>query len=130
MTISFKWSIQKLRIALQDSGKTSVVVQADWFCSAVNENDVVQAAASGTKNFALGDNFTAFSQLTESQVLGWCFEPETITETDREGNTTTTVKNIKADAEAQVSDQITRQLLQKQTEPALPWAQIPEGTPS
>lgn len=125
MANTFKWSIQKLRVAPQQDDKTNVVIQADWFCAAVNENEVIQAAASGSKSFTLGDSFTPFDQLTEEQVLAWCFEPETITETDREGNVTTTVKNLKADAEAQVTGQIASQLAQKQSEPALPWVQIP-----
>jgi hypothetical protein len=122
MANTFKWSIQKLRVTPQQDDKTNVVIQADWLCVAMNEENIVQAAASGSKSFSLGDTFTPFDQLTEEQVLAWCFEPETITETDREGNVTTTVKNLKTDAEAQVTDQIARQLAQKAVEPALPWA--------
>ena len=121
MANTFKWSIQKLRVTPQQDDKTNVVIQADWLCVAMSEENIVQAAASGIKSFTLGDSFTPFDQLTEEQVLGWCFAPETVTETDREGNVTTTVKNLKADAEAQVTGQIERQLAQKAAEPALPW---------
>jgi len=121
MSNTFKWSVQKLRVAPQQGDKANVVVQADWLCVALNNESIVQAAASGVKSFTLGDSFTPFNQLTEAQVLGWCFEPETVSETDREGNVTTTVKNLKADAEAQVTGQIARQLAQKESEPALPW---------
>ena len=122
MANTFKWSVQKLRVAPQQGDKSNVVIQADWLCVALNNENIVQAAASGVKSFTLGDSFTPFNQLTEAQVLGWCFEPETVSETDREGNVTTTVKNLKADAEAQVTGQIARQLAQKESEPALPWA--------
>ncbi len=125
MANTFKWSIQKLRVAPQQGDKSNVVVQADWLCAALNNENIVQAAASGSKSFTLGDSFTPFNQLTEAQVLGWCFEPETITETDREGNVTTVVKNLKTDAEAQVTGQIARQLAQKESEPALPWITQP-----
>ena len=122
MANTFKWSIQKLRVAPQQDDKTNVVIQADWLCVAMSEENIVQAAASGIKSFTLGDSFTPFDQLTEEQVLEWCFAPETITQTDREHNVTTTVKHLKVDAEAQVTGQIASQLAKKASEPALPWA--------
>lgn len=121
MVNTFKWSIQKLRVIPQQDEKTNVVIQADWLCVALNDEKIVQAAASGIKSFTLDDSFIPFDQLTEEQVLEWCYALETITETDREGNVTTTVKNLKTDAEAQVTGQIERQLAQKAAEPALPW---------
>jgi hypothetical protein len=124
MSNTFKWSVQKLRVAPQQDDKTNVVIQADWLCVAMNEENIVQAAASGSKSFTLGDSFIPFNQLTEEQVLDWCFAPETVTETDREGNVTTIVKNLKVDAEAQVTSQIERQVIQKATEPALPWVTV------
>jgi hypothetical protein len=122
MANTFKWSIQKLRVAPTQGNKTNAVVEADWLCVAMNEDDIVQAAASGTKTFEIGDSFTAFDQLTEQQVLDWCFAPETVTQTDRENNVSTTVKHLKTESEAQVTGQIARQLAQKAAEPALPWA--------
>jgi hypothetical protein len=124
MSNTFKWSIQKLRVAPQQDDKTNVVIQADWLCVAMNEENIVQAASSGSKNFTLGDSFTPFNQLTENQILEWCFAPETVTETDLQNNVTTTVKHLKVDAEAQVTGQIERQLAQKASEPTLPWALV------
>lgn len=121
MANTFKWSIQKLRVAPQQDDKINVVIQADWICVAMSEENIVQAGASGKKNFSLGDSFVNFDELSESQVLDWCFAPETVTDTDREGNVTTTVKNLKTDVETQVTGQIERQLAQKAVEPALPW---------
>ena len=125
MSNTFKWSIEKLKVAPQQEGKTNVVIQADWLCVALDEKGIPQTAAAGVKSFTLGDSFTPFGQLTEEQVLQWCFEPETITNTDREGNVTTTVRLLKDEGEAQVAGQIARQLAQKESEPALPWVQIP-----
>lgn len=125
MANTFKWSVQKLCVTPQQDDKTNVVIQANWLCVAVNEENIVQATPSGVKSFTLGESFTPFDQLTEEQVLGWCFAPETITETDREGNVTTTVKNLKTDTETQITNQIARQLTEKQFEPALPWLEIP-----
>lgn len=120
MANTFKWSVQKLRVAPQQDDKKNIVVQADWLCVAVDEGNIVQAAASGSRNFTLGDSFTPYEELKEEQVLEWCFAPETITVADRDGNATTTIKNLKEDAEAQVTGQIARQLKQKALEPALP----------
>jgi hypothetical protein len=124
MANTFKWSIQKLRVAPQLNDKTNVVIEADWLCVALDEENVSQAAASGVKSFTLGDTFTPFDQLTEEQVLQWCFEPEVITLTDVDSTTTTITKHLKDEGEAQVADQIARQLAQKDAEPALPWANV------
>jgi hypothetical protein len=125
MANTFKWSIQKLRVAPQQNDKTNVVIEADWLCVALDEEGVSQAAASGVKSFTLGDTFTPFDQLTEEQVLQWCFEPEVITLTDVDSTTTTTItKHLKDEGEAQVAGQIARQLTQKAAEPALPWANV------
>ena len=70
MSNTFKWSVQKLRVAPQQGDKANVVVQADWLCVALNNESIVQAAASGVKSFTLGDSFTPFNQLTEAQVTG------------------------------------------------------------
>lgn len=121
--MNFKWTIQKLVVAPQQADKSNVVVQAEWLCTATDEVNNLQAAASGKKNFDLGDSFTGFDKLTESQVLNWCFAPETITTVNSIDNTTSTViKLLKDEGEAQVAGQIARQLVQKATEPALPWA--------
>jgi hypothetical protein len=125
MANTFKWSIQKMRVAPQQADKTNVVIQADWLCVALNEENVFQAAASGVKNFTLGDGFTPFDQLTEQQVLDWCFAPEVVISTDLNGNEQSITKHLKNESEAQVTSQIANQLTQKQFEPALPWAQIP-----
>ena len=122
MSNTFKWSIQKLRVVPQQDNKSNVVVQADWLCVALNDEGVAQAAASGVKNFSLGDSFTPFNQLTEEQVLDWCFAPEVVTWTDLNGSEQSITKHLKDEGEAQVADQIASQLAQKATEPALPWA--------
>ena len=122
MANTFKWSIQKLRVAPQQDDKTNVVVQADWLCVAVNKENEIQTAASGVRTFTLGDSFTPFDQLTEEQVLEWCFAPEVVTWTDKDNVEQSTTKHLKAEGEAQVTGQIERQLAQKAAEPALPWA--------
>jgi hypothetical protein len=109
MSITFNWSISKMQVIPEQDNRTNVVVKADWLVRAVDKDNNAASFASGTCNFSLGGTFTPFEELTEQQVLNWCFALE----------------NFKINTEAQVTEQIARQLTQKQLEPTLPWAQIP-----
>jgi hypothetical protein len=118
MSISYKWSVDTLQVA-----EDNLVVKVEWRVTATQ--DELKASASGFKSLARGDSFIPYEQLTEQQVLDWCFEPETITHTDREGNVTTTFSLLKDEGEALVASHIALQLAKKQSEPALPWIEIP-----
>jgi len=109
MSITFNWSINKMQVIPEQDNRTNVVVKADWLVRAVDKDNNAASFASGSRSFSLGNTFTPFEELTEQQVLNWCFALE----------------NFKTNTEAQVTDQIARQLAQKQSEPALPWTQIP-----
>tara|TARA_R110002126_G_scaffold233165_1_gene377435 strand:+ start:870 stop:1199 length:330 start_codon:yes stop_codon:yes gene_type:complete len=109
--MEFKWSINKVQVA-QDN----LIVKVDL---TITDGEF---SASYTKNLVRGDTFTPYEQLTEQQVLDWCFAPEIITFTDEDGNVTTTIKLLKDEGEAQIADQLARQVAQKASEPALPWA--------
>ena len=117
MTLNIKWSVNKLKVIPQQGEKLNVVTVVEWLVQATDEVNNLTASASGLRELKLGDSFTTYDQLTEQQVLDWCFEPEIIT-TDEGG---TTIKHIKVEGEAQVTDRIARQLAEKQSEPALPW---------
>jgi hypothetical protein len=122
MSITFNWSITKVQVS-QREDKNNVVVNADWFVEAKDNINNITATASGVCNFDIGDSFTPYEQLTEQQVLNWCFEPQVITTLNVFDNTITTItKHIKTDGEAQVTGQIERKLAQKIAEPTLPWA--------
>jgi hypothetical protein len=108
MSITFNWSISKMQVIPEQDSKTNVVVKAEWLVKAVDKDNNAASFASGTCNFSLGNTFTPFEELTEQQVLNWCFALE----------------NFKINTEAQVTEKIERQLAQKAKEPALPWAQI------
>lgn len=125
MAISFKWSVSKLRVIPQLNDKTNVVSVVEWLVQGTDNVNSITASASGIRSFVLGDTFTPFDQLTEQQVLDWCFELETIIWIDRDDVEQSVTKLLKDEGEAQVAGQIARQLAQKQLEPALPWAQIP-----
>lgn len=108
MSITFNWSISKMQVIPEQDSKSNVVVKADWLVRAVDKDNNASSFASGTCNFSLGGTFTPFEELTEQQVLNWCFALE----------------NLKINTEAQVTEKIIRQINQKATEPALPWVQV------
>jgi hypothetical protein len=118
MSIAYKWSVDKMQVA-----EDNLVVKVEWRVTATEDD--LTASAAGVKSLARGDSFIPYEQLTEQQVLDWCFEPEAIKHTDREGNETTTFSLLKDEGEALVASHIALQLAKKQSEPALPWSQIP-----
>ena len=113
--IVYKWSIEKVKV----TGDTNLVTHVYWRCDAKDED--LSAASAGISELMLGDTFTAYDQLTEQQVLDWCFEPKTIEQIDTENNPITIIKHLKTDTETQLADQIAHQFAQKAAEPALPW---------
>lgn len=72
----FSWKIEALFVVPQDSTYTDVVVKVIWKCfaSADGTYDTAQCAACyGHMMFVLGNSFTEFKNLTEEQILNWCF---------------------------------------------------------
>jgi hypothetical protein len=112
--MDFKWTIDKLQVAEND-----LVVKVDLTITGTDGD--LFASAAYTRTLNRGDSFIPYEQLTEQQVIDWCLEPQVITYED--GNTIT--RMIKDEGEAQVAGQIARQFAQKESEPALPWTQIP-----
>jgi hypothetical protein len=108
---TFNWSIDKVQVT-----ENNLITKVDL---TVTNGEF---SASYTKDLVHGATFIPYDQLTEQQVLAWCFEPEILTFTDMDGNVTTSTKLLKDEGEAQIANQIERQLTQKATEPALPWA--------
>jgi hypothetical protein len=116
--MNFKWTVNKVQVA-QDN----LIVKVDFTVTGTDGDN--SAAAAYSRNLIRGDNFVPFNQLTEQQVLDWCFAPEITTWTDIDGNEQSVTKLFKDEGEAQVASQIARQLAQKESEPALPWIEIP-----
>jgi hypothetical protein len=115
MSLTFKWVINKVQVA-QDN----LIVKVDLFVVGTDKNQV--ASAAFTRNLVRGSSFIPYEQLTEQQVLDWCFEPEIVVWTDLENVEHSITKLLKNEGEAQVTGQIERQLAQKAAEPSLPWA--------
>ena len=114
--MEFKWSVNKVTVA-----EDNLVVQVDCTVTATDGDNT--ASATYTRYLVRGDSFIPYDQLTEAQVLAWCFEPEVTTLTNLFDDTLTKTITlfIKDEGEAQVTGQITRQQAQKAAEPALPW---------
>jgi len=113
--ISFTWTINKLQVA-----EDNLVVKVDLTVTGIDGGNL--ASAAYTRTLTRGESFVPYDQLTEQQVLDWCFAPEVITWTDMDNVEQSITKHLKDEGEAQVSGQIERQLAQKASEPALPWA--------
>jgi hypothetical protein len=107
--ITYKWTIDKLQVA-----EDNLVIKVDWRATATQDD--LTASAANTRNLVRGDSFIPYEQLTEQQVLDWCFEPETVmAEIDP------TIKNLKQDVETHLTNEIAYQLAQKANKPGLPW---------
>jgi hypothetical protein len=116
--MEYKWTVNKVQVA-----EDNLIVKVDLTVTGTDSDNSASAAYS--RNLTRGDSFIPFEQLTEQQVLNWCFEPEVLPVVDSSGNQTTVTVNLKNEGEAQVAGQIARQLAQKESEPALPWIEIP-----
>ena len=115
MSITFNWSVQKMKVA-----SDKLVTKVDLLV--MGTDGEITAGAAYSRDLVRGSGFIPYEQLTEQQVLDWCFAPEVITWTDIDNVEQSTTKHLKAEGEAQVTGQIERQLAQKSAEPALPWA--------
>jgi hypothetical protein len=115
--MEYKWTVNKVQV-----GQDNLVVKVDLTVTGTDGDNSASAAYS--RELVRGDSFVPYEQLTEQQVIDWCFEPEVTTWTDMDNVEQSSTRLIKDEGEAQVSGQIARQLAQKTAEPALPWANV------
>jgi hypothetical protein len=113
--MEYKWTINKVQVA-----EDNLVVKVDLTVTGTDGDNT--ASASYSRSLVRGNSFVPFGQLTEQQVLGWCFEPEVNTWVDMDAVKHSSIRLVKDEGETQVAGQIVRQLAQKAAEPALPWA--------
>ena len=114
MTITNTWVIEQLQVKPQESGQTDVVVTAAWRC---NGTDGTYSASNyGSCSFpepTTGGQFTPYADLTQTQVLGWCYA-NGVDQTATEASVTQAVATL---ANPPV------------TQPPLPWAQAVPPAP-
>lgn len=105
METQFTWLIEQMQCAPQKEGETDVVVVACWRCNGVFAD--TYGTAYGACNFTYtGGSFTPYDQLTQNQVLGWCWSNGV----DKDA--------VQAAVDKQIQDQITPPIVVL----PLPWA--------
>jgi len=79
MTTTISWTIDSMEVSTKTiSGESEVVLTANWRCTGTDTtNPTVAATSYGSCSFpepTTGGQFTPYAQLTQSQVVGWCWE--------------------------------------------------------
>ena len=66
------WTISALDCKPQEGNLTDVVITAHWSCTGTQDDKT--ASVYATCSFSQpGDPFTPYADLTQDQVLGWCW---------------------------------------------------------
>jgi len=114
MSAQIQWSIDWLQTSTQTiNGFSEVVLNCGWRCTGTEANTATPpvtftSSVYGTCSFPqpqAGGSFTPYNQLTQSQVVGWCWENGV--------NQTAT--------EAAVNANLNSQINPTTAQPPLPW---------
>jgi hypothetical protein len=102
--MNISWIIERLLVKPTEGSLTDVVITADWRCNGTQ--DQYSGTCYGSTSFAPpSGSFTPYPDLTEAQVLGWCWSNGV----------------DQAAIEANVSLQIENQINPPIIAPPLPW---------
>jgi hypothetical protein len=102
--MNISWIIERLLVKPTEGTLTDVVITADWRCN--GSQDQYSGTCYGSCSFAPPtENFTPYEDLTEQQVLGWCYSNGV----------------DQAAIEANVTAQIENQINPPVIAPPLPW---------
>ena len=105
-TISINWIIERLLVKPTEGTLTDVVITADWRCNGTD--GTYSGTCYGSASFQPpSGSFTPYEDLTEQQVLGWCYSNGV----DQSA--------IEANVSAQIADQINPPVIA----PPLPWVE-------
>jgi len=117
-TISIVWTIERLLCKPAEGTLTDVVITADWRCNSTetigtgDDEKTYSGTCYGSASFQPpSGSFTPYEDLTQDQVLGWCFANGV----DQ--------KAIEANVTQQINDQINPPVIA----PPLPWAAQPSS---
>jgi hypothetical protein len=110
--ITISWIIERLLVKPTEGTHTDVVITADWRCNGTQDN--YSGTCYGSTSFAPpSGSFTPYPDLTQEQVLGWCYANGV----DQAA--------IEANVTQQINDQINPPIIA----PPLPWAAQPSSPP-
>jgi len=85
------WIIERLLVKPTEGSLTDVVITADWRCNGTDET--YSGTCYGSCSFAPpSDEFTPYEDLTQEQVLGWCYA-NGVDKTAIEANVTLQIQN-------------------------------------
>jgi len=102
------WIIERLLVKPTEGSLTDVVITADWRCNGTQ--DQYSGTCYGSCSFQPpSGSFTPYEDLTQEQVLGWCYA---------NGVDKTAI-------EANVTQQIENQINPPIIAPPLPWVPVP-----
>lgn len=76
MATQITWVIEGMQCKPQDGPLNNVVITAFWRCNGVDDsNQNITSTVYGSCGFTIpGDPFTPYDELTQDQVLGWCWD--------------------------------------------------------
>jgi hypothetical protein len=110
--ITINWIIERLLVRKVEGTYSDVVITADWRCNGTQ--DQYSGTCYGSASFQPPtENFTPYEDLTQDQVLGWCYA-NGVDQTAIEANVT-----------AQIQNQINPPVIA----PPLPWVPVVPPAP-
>jgi hypothetical protein len=88
---TISWIIERLLVKPTEGSEKNVVITADWRCN--GSQDQYSGTCYGSASFAPpSESFTPYEDLTQDQVLGWCFA-NGVDQAAIEANVTAQIKN-------------------------------------
>lgn len=89
--MNISWIIERLLVKPTEGSYTDVVITADWRCN--GSQDSYSGTCYGSCSFAPPtEGFTPYNDLTEQQVLDWCYA-NGVDKTSIEANVTQQIQN-------------------------------------
>ena len=109
---TLSWIIERLLVKPTEGTLTDVVITADWRCNGTVQSptETYSGTCYGSCSFQPpSGEFTPYEDLTQEQVLNWCYENGV----------------DQAAIEANVTQQINDQINPPVSAPPLPWVPVP-----